>query len=212
MSPKNMPTVQKGGFLMFEFQKKPEKKLQNKKTASSKTIQRQSACHYTPHTLKCYIDDETTTTNTVGINSEVYIDGGGVTTGSAPYDGRDGIYYYLDGYKKGHIVNQDLGGDGVASNLFPFSAGTNANHYTAIERYAKGAYSAFLNNHRPDERFYYHCWLTGDAISDEPLGSPEEVDDIEIHGEWRIVDSANHWRNVNDINHRVEDPDPDYVP
>lgn len=167
---------------MYEYNKQLKKK-----SMPGKTIQRFCICKYTPKKLKCIspIDGSIVTTLT-GIDSQVTIDGSVTPEGTPPYPGRDGIYEFLDGYKKGHIVNQLLGGKGIPVNLFPFSAGTNSWHEKHIEHGAKQAYINYLNNHQEGETYSYHCWLTGEAIRKSCLDYPKEVDNIEIHGEYHI--------------------------
>lgn len=194
------------------YQYENEKQLK-KSTVHSKTAQRKVTDHnyYLKHLLciNPYNLEEKVSTD-VGINSDVYLDRNGPAVGSIPHEYGGPLYGWLHGYVRGHIVNKDLGGEGTSDNLFPFSKKTNSNHFHDIECRAKYDYNEFIQKGRDDEKFYYHCWLEGAAITKDCLESPEEVDEIDVKADWYILTPDGKQKSINDGKYEAVQLDPNF--
>lgn len=69
-------------------------------------------------------------------------------------------------WARGHLLNHDLGGYGVPENLFPISAGANAQHAQAVEYPVKRALSTAKTNQdqdsdEPNTHVYYEVTVKG---------------------------------------------------
>ncbi len=93
-----------------------------------------------------YTYDNGTKTETVGRSMEARLDPGSPINGSAPGDAEQtGLMGYLKNtkdfrsMKRGHLMNGQLGGPGIAANLFPITSKANTHHQLHVENYIKQA-------------------------------------------------------------------------
>lgn len=93
-----------------------------------------------------YTYDNSTKTETVGRSMEATLDPGTPINGSAPGDGEQtGLMGYLKNtkdfksMKRGHLMNGQLGGPGIAANMFPITSKANTYHQLHVENYIKKA-------------------------------------------------------------------------
>jgi hypothetical protein len=93
-----------------------------------------------------YTYDSGTQTETVGRSMEATLDPGTPINGSAPGDGEQtGLMGYLKdtknfkSMKRGHLMNGQLGGPGIAANMFPITSKANTYHQLHVENYIKKA-------------------------------------------------------------------------
>jgi hypothetical protein len=93
-----------------------------------------------------YTYDNDTKTETVGRSMVANLDPGAPINGSAPGDGEQaGLMGYLKdtknfrSMKRGHLMNGQLGGPGIAANMFPITSKANTHHQLHVENYIKQA-------------------------------------------------------------------------
>ena len=95
-----------------------------------------------------YDYDNNTKKETVGRSMIAELDPGSPINGSAPGDGEQvGLMSYLKdtkdfkSMKRGHLMNGQLGGPGIAQNMFPITSKANTHHQLHVENYIKQAIS-----------------------------------------------------------------------
>ncbi|NKB81903.1 MAG: hypothetical protein GKS05_08465 [Nitrospirales bacterium] len=93
-----------------------------------------------------YSYDNGNATEVVGRSMRAELDPGAPINGSAPGDGvQKGLMDYLKlnktykSMKRGHLMNGQLGGPGIASNLHPITTKANNDHKGYVENYVKQA-------------------------------------------------------------------------
>ncbi|XOV66370.1 MAG: DNA/RNA non-specific endonuclease [Fluviicola sp.] len=94
---------------------------------------------------KNYKYDSDTKSETAGKHAEAYLDPSSPAMGTSPSSSAlKGVmgdlkslgYQYM---KKGHLINEQVGGPGVAANLFPITTSANDKHKRYVENYVKRA-------------------------------------------------------------------------
>ncbi len=97
-------------------------------------------------TTKQYSYDNRSKTETVGNSMVALLDPNDPINGSAPgEDEQKGLMDYLrltknwKSMKRGHLMNGQLGGPGIASNMFPITTRANNFHKLHVENYIKKA-------------------------------------------------------------------------
>ncbi len=97
-------------------------------------------------TTKTYSYNNRTKTETVGASMTAMLDPADPINGSAPGENEQkGLMNYLrdtkdwKSMKRGHLMNGQLGGPGIASNLFPITTRANNYHKAHVENYIKQA-------------------------------------------------------------------------
>lgn len=94
-------------------------------------------------------------TQTVGVEMHAQLDPNDPRMGSSTPQSY-GLYAtsgYRGKFVQGHLLNADLGGQGVYENLFPFSSGLNHKHSTCIE---DGVKMALINCRDQNKMLFYN--------------------------------------------------------
>lgn len=117
----------------------------------------------------------------VGINMNADLDPGDPIKGSEPGDGvQFGIMSSLknNGIKRmirGHLMNGQMGGLGIAANLFPITAHANSKHKSFMENYVKG--QLYEENKQVHPRhIYYNVQVVPQSPPQAKGWSPIDVD------------------------------------
>jgi len=138
------PVQKKGG---IELQDNRRSGLIQRKELASLVSQKgdvaQLSTKLQPVSLGKYKYDNDSESETAGMHAEAYLDPADPVNGSAPSGSAlSGVMGDLSnlGYKsmiKGHLLNGQLGGPGVAENLFPITSSANSKHKNFAENVIK---------------------------------------------------------------------------
>jgi len=156
----------------------------NTKNNLSSIVQRATSINYHAQSFN-YVDSHThhQTQEIVGNKMSAVLDPNQPIKGSEPGSGvQSGIMSSLKsiGYKRmirGHLMNGQMGGLGIAANLFPITAQANSKHKSYMENYVKG--QLYEEQKKPihnRDKINYQVQVV-------PLGHPKDVG-------WSAIDVA----------------------